>query len=96
MEEKIRKEYLRRVRLLLRTELNGRNKIDLELEIQRMWQMKTEVIYVVVGVLGPIKRGMVENITRVSERVTVTRPKRSACWDLHKSSGRCLMYDQNE
>ena len=28
MEEKIRKEYLRRVRLILRTELNGRNKIE--------------------------------------------------------------------
>ena len=55
MEEKIRKEYLRRIRLLLRTELNGRNKIDLELEIQRMWQMKTEVIPVVVGVLGIVK-----------------------------------------
>ena len=35
---------------------------DLELEIQRMWQMKTEVIPVVVGALGTIKKGMVENI----------------------------------
>ena len=35
--------------------------------------MKTEVIPVVVGVLGPIKKGMVENIKRVSERVTETR-----------------------
>ena len=34
MKEKIRKEYLRRARLILRTELNGRNRIDLELEIQ--------------------------------------------------------------
>ena len=76
MEEKIRKEYLRRIRLLLRTELNGRNKIDLELEIQRMWQMKTEVIPVVVGVLGPIKKGMVENIKRVSERATVTETQK--------------------
>ena len=28
MKEKIRKEYNRRVRLILRTELNGRNKIE--------------------------------------------------------------------
>ena len=28
MKGKIRKEYLRRVRLILRTELNGRNKIE--------------------------------------------------------------------
>ena len=28
IKEKIRKEYLRRVRLILRTELNGRNKIE--------------------------------------------------------------------
>ena len=60
--------------------------------------MKTEVIPVVVGALGTIKKGMVENIKRVSERanVTETQTKRSACWDLHESSGRCLMYDQTE
>ena len=45
---------------------------NLELEIQRMWQMKTEVIPVVVGALGTIKNGMVENIKRVSERANVT------------------------
>ena len=38
---------------------------DLELEIQRMWQMKTVVIPVVVG-------AMVENIKKVSEAVSMT------------------------
>ena len=38
---------------------------DLELEIKRMWQMKTVVIPVVVG-------AMVENIKKVSEAVSVT------------------------
>ena len=38
---------------------------DLELEIERMWQMKTVVIPVVVG-------AMVENIKKVSEAVSVT------------------------
>ena len=56
---------------------NNNNKhIDLELEIQRMWQMKTEVIPVVVGALGTIKKGMVENIKRVSERATVTETQK--------------------
>ena len=44
---------------------------DLELEIQRMWHMKTVVIPVVVGALGTVK-GTVENIKKVSETATVT------------------------
>ena len=43
---------------------------DLELEIQGMWQMKTAVIPVVVR--GTVKKGMVENMRKVSERATVT------------------------
>ena len=45
---------------------------DLELEIQTMWHMKTIVIPVVAGALGTVKKGMVENIKKVSERATVT------------------------
>ena len=45
---------------------------DLELEIQRMWHMKTAVILVVVGALGTVKKGMVKNIKKVSERATMT------------------------
>ena len=60
---------------------------DLELEIQRMWHMKTIVIPVVVGALGTVKKGIVENIEKF---------KRSACWDLHKSSDRCLIFEQKD
>ena len=35
---------------------------DLELEVQRMWHMKTVVIPVVVGALGTVKKGMVERL----------------------------------
>ena len=42
---------------------------DLELEIRRMWQMKTVFIPVVVGT---VKKKMVENIKKVSETATVT------------------------
>ena len=45
---------------------------DLELEIDRMWHMKTEEIPVVVGALGTLKKGMVESIKKVSERATLT------------------------
>ena len=41
-----------------------------------MWQMKTEVIPVVVGALGTIKKGMVENINSVLERATVTETQK--------------------
>ena len=34
--------------------------------------MKTVVIPVVVGALGTVKKGMVENIKKVSERATMT------------------------
>ena len=34
--------------------------------------MKTVVILVVVGALGTLKKGMVENIKKVSERATMT------------------------
>jgi len=38
--------------------------------------MKTEVIPVVVGALGTIKKGMLENIKRVSERANVTETQK--------------------
>ena len=34
--------------------------------------MKTVVVPVVVGALGTVKRGMVENVKKVSERTTMT------------------------
>ena len=45
---------------------------DPDLEIQKVWQMKTEVIPVVVGSLGTVKKGMVDSIREDSERATVT------------------------
>ena len=38
--------------------------------------MKTEVIPEFVGALGTIKKGMVENIKRVSERANVTETQK--------------------
>ena len=49
---------------------------DLELQIQRMWRMKTEVVPLVACALGTIKKGMIENIKKVSERATVTETQK--------------------
>ena len=56
---------------LKETEKKSKHK-DLKLEIQRMWHMKTVVTPVIVGALGTVKKGMVENIKKVSERATMT------------------------
>ena len=45
---------------------------DLEPEMQTMWYMKTIVIPVVVGALDTVKKGMVENIEKVSKSANVT------------------------
>ena len=44
---------------------------NLEIEIQRMWKMKTEVIPIVIGALGTIKKGMDNNIRNVSENLNI-------------------------
>ena len=44
---------------------------DLEIEIQRMWKMKTKVIPIVIGALGTIRKGMEDNIRSVSENLNL-------------------------
>ena len=51
---------------------------DLEIEIQRMWNMKTEVISIVIGALGTIKKGMENNIRNVSGAMNI-KPFQKTC-----------------
>ena len=44
---------------------------DLEIETQRMWKMKTEVIPTVIGALSTIKKGMDNNIRITSENMNI-------------------------
>ena len=67
---------------------------DLEIEIERMWGMKTTVVPVVIGALGIIKEGKEQFIeknpkahqtTRASESDTAwycTHPSESACCEV--------------
>ena len=45
---------------------------DLELEIQRMWHLKTIVIPVAVVALGTVKKGKIGNIEKASKSANVT------------------------
>ena len=45
---------------------------DPELEIKRTWYMKTVVISVVIGAVVTVKKGMAENIKKVSVAATAT------------------------
>ena len=44
---------------------------DLEIEIQRMWGMKTTTIPVVVGALGLIKKGMEKYVKQIPGNIRV-------------------------
>ena len=45
---------------------------DLEIEIARMWGMKTQIVPVVVGALGVIKKGIDEQICKIPGKINVT------------------------
>ena len=51
---------------------------DLEKEITRMWQMKTEIIPVVVGALGMIKKGSQKLIKEISGKISP--------WEIQKTA----------
>ena len=53
-------------------EMEKKNKYkDLEIEIQRMWKLKTEVILVVIGTLGTLRKGMENEIRTFSGKMNI-------------------------
>ena len=44
---------------------------DLEIEISKMWRMKTTTIPVVIGALGVIKKGMRSNIEKIPGKISL-------------------------
>ena len=45
---------------------------DFEIEIARMWGMKTQIVPVVIGALGVIKKGIDEQICKFPGKINVT------------------------
>ena len=51
---------------------------DLEIEIARMWQMKTVVIPIVVGALGIIKRGTEKQLRKIPANNNLKKIQKTA------------------
>ena len=45
--------------------------IDLEIEIARMWKMGTEMIPIVIGALGVIKKGLEKYVDQIPGTVSI-------------------------
>ena len=45
--------------------------IDLEIEIARMWKMGTEMIPIVIGALGVIKKGLEKYVDKIPGTVSI-------------------------
>ena len=54
---------------------------DLELEIQRMWHMKTVMIPVVVAALGTVKKAMIKNIREYQREKKISESIRESYFD---------------
>ena len=52
---------------------------DLEIEIERMWGMKMQIVPGVIGALGVIKKGIDNKSAKFLERSTSPNCKRSLC-----------------
>ena len=50
---------------------------DLEIEITRMWQMKTEIIPVAIGALGVIKKGSEKFISEIAGNINLQETQKT-------------------
>ena len=51
---------------------------DLEIEINRMWKMKTEVIPVVIGALGLVKKGLEKFTNKIPGNIQINEIQKIA------------------
>ena len=59
---------------------------DLEIEINRMWNMTTKV----VGALGTMKKDFAKGVELISGRPKVSEIQKSPCWALPTFYEKCL------
>ena len=52
---------------------------DLEIEVNRMWDMRTETIPVAIGALGLFKNGLDKVTSRIQANIIPVKSKKSNC-----------------
>jgi hypothetical protein len=62
---------------------------DLTTEIQRMWNVKTRVITVVIGATGTILKSFRKHVTNIPGHHDVKELQKQPYWALHTYFGKC-------
>ena len=61
---------------------------DLTIEIQRMWNVKTEVIPVIIGVTGTISKSFRKYVSNIPGHHKVKNYRKEPYWALHTYFGK--------
>ena len=62
---------------------------DLTIEIQRMWNVKTKVIPVIIGATGTITKSFRKYVSNIPEITKLRNYRKQPCWALHTYCGKC-------
>jgi hypothetical protein len=62
---------------------------DLTIEIQRMWNVKTKVISVIIGATGTISKSFRKYVSNIPGKPEVKNYRKQPYWALHTYFGKC-------
>jgi len=62
---------------------------DLTIEIQRMWNVKTKVIPVIIGATGTISNSFRKYVSNIQESLKSRNSRKQSYWALHTYFGKC-------
>jgi hypothetical protein len=62
---------------------------DLTIEIQRMWNVKTKVIPVIIGATGTISKSFRKYVSNIQENHELKNYRKQPYWALHTYFGKC-------
>jgi hypothetical protein len=62
---------------------------DLTIEMQRVWNVKTRVIPVIIGATGTIYKSFRKYVSDIQESMTLRNYRTQPYWALHTYCGKC-------
>ena len=61
---------------------------DLTIEIQRMWNVKTKVMPVIIGATGPISESFRKYVSNIPAKMKLRNSRKQPYWALHTYFGK--------